>query len=385
MVFVIFHLQHDTSFLSRAASRNHPDYEINKTLLRGDTISSIGSFGTKTGSVHTISTNDPESVKNTITSSISTIIPIVKKPEKNVRDVKLVVNEVISSTIHAVTYASHRGRDDRFCRAVESAVRNDINLVILGWGVPWRGLSQKLEAAHAYTSSLPATDIILFTDAFDVLYTSSLQSINESFLSLKSDIIFSAECGCWPHVAEDRDVCFTGYPISPTPYRYLNSGTWIGFADPSAKMLQSVIKEAGKDFGNANDQKLIADFYIANRFGIKLDFSNKLFQSMHMTLDPPLPHCNPVEDVVLDKSTNTWFNKLTKSTPAVLHFNGGGKSRHLFMEGQMWYKRPEHNSKEDLENLKSRRITVPSQLEGSMRFDEICGDYIHSEYGIHMQ
>ena len=34
--------------------------------------------------------------------------------------------------IHAVTYASHRGKDDRFCRAIESAIRNSIDLTILG-------------------------------------------------------------------------------------------------------------------------------------------------------------------------------------------------------------------------------------------------------------
>ena len=81
--------------------------------------------------------------------------------------------------------------------------------------------------------------------------------------------------------------CFDSYPQSPTPYRYLNSGTWIGKADKAADMLLEVMKEAGGSFANANDQKLVADFYIAGRFGIKLDFYNKIFQSMHMTLDPP--------------------------------------------------------------------------------------------------
>ena len=38
------------------------------------------------------------------------------------------------ATLHAVTYASHGGRDDRFCRAIESAVRHEVDLVILGWG-----------------------------------------------------------------------------------------------------------------------------------------------------------------------------------------------------------------------------------------------------------
>ncbi len=34
--------------------------------------------------------------------------------------------------MHVATYASHGGRDDRFCRAVESAYQHKIELIILG-------------------------------------------------------------------------------------------------------------------------------------------------------------------------------------------------------------------------------------------------------------
>jgi hypothetical protein len=126
-------------------------------------------------------------------------------------------NKMVDETnrkIHAVTYASHQGSDDRFCRAVESAARHDIKLTILGWGVKWVGLSQKLLASHSYAISLPPTDVILFTDAFDVLFTNKVDKIYENFIVLSketdSKIIFSAECGCWPHVMENRAVCFTG-------------------------------------------------------------------------------------------------------------------------------------------------------------------------------
>lgn len=73
--------------------------------------------------------------------------------------------------IVAVTYASHAGRDDRFCRAVESAVRNNIPWEVLGWGVKWQGLSQKLQASLDYARSLDPDCIMLFSDAFDVLFT----------------------------------------------------------------------------------------------------------------------------------------------------------------------------------------------------------------------
>lgn len=99
-----------------------------------------------------------------------------------------------------------------------------------------------------------------------------------------------------PHVTIDHGrPCFDKYPKAPTPYRYLNSGTWIGKAAPSAAMLHAVQVEAGKDFANANDQELVANMFIEGRFGIALDYHAQLFQSMHLTLDKPLPRCKPIE------------------------------------------------------------------------------------------
>jgi uncharacterized alkaline shock family protein YloU len=37
-------------------------------------------------------------------------------------------------------------------------------------------------------------------------------------------------------------------------------------------MLEQIIKEAGTNFKNANDQNFVADMYINIRYGIKLDF-----------------------------------------------------------------------------------------------------------------
>ena len=67
-------------------------------------------------------------------------------------------------------------------------------------GVKWRGLSQKLEAARSYAQSLPPDDVMLFTDAFDVMFTNTPLHIMNMYYELSSpgaDIIFAGECGCW--------------------------------------------------------------------------------------------------------------------------------------------------------------------------------------------
>ncbi len=322
--------------------------------------------------------------KKTPLQSISSLTPptttssrMIATPSSSLSTTITATSSFASPSLHAVTYASHGGRDDRFCRAVESSIRNKFELVILGWKKPWRGLSQKLEAAHEYASKLPSRDIIMFTDAFDVLFTGNKATVVENFLSFNTEIVFSAECGCWPHVMENSRDCFDRYPPSPTPYRYLNSGTWIGYANTATEMLAVVMKEAGSNFANANDQKLIADLYMSGRFNIKLDFYNKIFQSMHMTLDPPLPYCNPVSDMTIDAS-HTWKNTRTHSTPSIIHFNGGGKSHHLQMEGQVWYKLPDHNTLKDKEQLRGSLLIMPGQPNDRLTFDDICPGYVRN-------
>ena len=78
---------------------------------------------------------------------------------------------------------------------MESAVRHGFQLVILGWGVKWEGLSQKLYAAHKYAAALPADDIVLFTDAFDVMFANTPEHVISTFLEFKHDLVFGAECG----------------------------------------------------------------------------------------------------------------------------------------------------------------------------------------------
>ena len=102
--------------------------------------------------------------------------------------------------IVAVTYASHGGRDDRFCRAVESAVRAGVPWEVLGWGVKWQGLSQKLQASLDYVRRLDPDCVLLFSDAFDVLFTQELDQILAGFRAARAPLLFAGECGCWPQV-----------------------------------------------------------------------------------------------------------------------------------------------------------------------------------------
>jgi hypothetical protein len=282
------------------------------------------------------------------------------------------------SLLHAVTYASHHGRDDRFCRAVESALQYNYTLTILGWGQPWKGLAQKLEAAYHYALQLPDNDLLLFTDAFDVLFTSRPEHVIEIFFARNYSILFAGECGCWPHITDDKEACFDKYPLSPTPYRYLNSGTWVALAKYARRLLKTIIERAGDNFMNANDQKLVADMFISQEYPIALDYYSEIFQSMHSTDPPDLPYCHPSQHIHL--KNKSYRNRLTNSFPSIFHFNGGGKAHHLEMERKMWYKAQTAHSPHNLAELKATQIITPTQFCGKMKFQDICDDYLESEY-----
>ena len=64
--------------------------------------------------------------------------------------------------------------------------------------------------------------------------------------------------GCWPQISRGIEACKDYYPKSPTLYRYLNSGSWMGYAKNARELLSAVISEGtmgeGEAFNKLNDQ-----------------------------------------------------------------------------------------------------------------------------------
>ena len=73
-----------------------------------------------------------------------------------------------------------------------------------------------------------------------------------------------------------------------------------------------------------------------------------------------------------------FYNSLTKSRPAIFHFNGGGKKVHLKMEDQVWYKREENNAPAKIRELRSFLVATPTAKDPQRRtrFDLLCPGYL---------
>lgn len=238
----------------------------------------------------------------------------------------------------AFTYATNEGRFF-FCRSLESMVQNRVPIRILGWGEKWKGFEQKLRASLEAIRGLSSECTVLFVDSYDVLFTQDLSQIKGKFDEMDADILFSAECGCWPFVQKNRDVCRSKYPKAPTPYKYLNYGGWIARQDHAVNLLEEIVRIAGEraaEGKSVDDQEIASELYIEGRFGIKLDHYSRIFQTMHFTRSAIEGVCNPLPYLV--SSNGVWHNRGTGSRPSILHFNGGGKRYFNRMYTSQWYK-----------------------------------------------
>ena len=208
--------------------------------------------------------------------------------------------------------------NEELVRFRESCHHHDIPYKILGLGQEWTGGeakngvllkpggSQKINLLKEELLDYPdlGNHIILFTDSYDVIINGSSEEIVSRFRKMKSPIVFSAEKTCWP------DESLKGqYPESPTDYRYLNSGGFIGYGDHISKLINKV------SVNNEYDDQL----YYTERFfedlkgnqGTILDYNQFLFQTMNESL----------EDIIVEGGNLK--NIVTNESPLIIHANGG--------------------------------------------------------------
>ena len=158
----------------------------------------------------------------------------------------------------------------------QSAIRNQIKLVNLGKNVPWRGGDmaagqgggQKINLIREHIGNLPDDAPVLFIDGYDGLFIDNAETIKERFLGFDCDILFAAEKNCWPDAS-----MWILFPKSETPYRYLNSGLFMGKAGSLKSFFNMEIND--KD----DDQLWIQQKFLEpNGLNIKLDYEGYVFQ-----------------------------------------------------------------------------------------------------------
>jgi len=230
--------------------------------------------------------------------------------------------EITGTNIHPVdryqyfldfkTHAITVGSDDSKCEKLHySAERYGFKFKNIGDGVSWNGTDmsgpgggQKINLLKTYIESLPDTDVILFCDGYDVFVANNLDEITRRYLEFKTKILFAAEENCWP----EEDLA-SSFPDTSDPYKYLNSGLFIGRVGEIKKLISDPILD------HEDDQLYYQKRFLSKKYDIKLDTESYIFQ------------CHDFSVVV---KYETLFNPKTNCFSCIYHGNGGDAAKKKF-------------------------------------------------------
>lgn len=217
------------------------------------------------------------------------------------------------SSLHFVTVASdpHFGLD----RLKESAVHHGLDLTVLGYGRPFQGKGSKFLYLAEFAASLPSSDLIVFTDAYDSVFLAGFERFDEVISQMDGDLIISAEQNLFMRghplfFPWQTFPIYLSYPNGPKPYMFLNSGTLVA----TAGRLASLCDEVGITPDIDSDQTALSRFFCRYPDRLTLDYRHEL-----MT-------CNGGR-VGMEKTDYSWVegrlrNNLTGTFPCVLHVPG---------------------------------------------------------------
>lgn len=215
---------------------------------------------------------------------------------------------------------------DGLIRLKESALRYGIPLKVLGIEKDWTGGNvsrlenpgggQKINLLKEYLKrdeGLNDDDLIVFVDGYDVVFTGPIEFVLERYKNFKSKVVFAGERSCWP----DEGLA-SSYPQTDSPYRYLNSGTFIGTVSELRKITEEPISDTD------DDQLYYSHKLLSGQYDMELDHRCVIFQ--------PTEGCWDDVDYMIppEHSEGNLINKLFNTTPCIVHGNGSPRAKIFF-------------------------------------------------------
>lgn len=219
-------------------------------------------------------------------------------------------------------YAVTVGTDSsKMSELLTSARKHKIDFANPGLDKVWNGGDmanssgggQKFNLVLDYLSNkaIFEDDIVLFCDGYDVFVNDPIDTIIERFLDFNCDVLVAAEKICWP------DKSLESYFTGTTPYKYPNSGCYIGYKWAIKELIGGKIEDSADD--QLHLQKRILQTAKDKTVNVKLDEENYIFQ------------CVAGASNALRIINNTQLlNAETKTCPCILHGNGGPDEKIIF-------------------------------------------------------
>jgi hypothetical protein len=200
----------------------------------------------------------------------------------------------------------------------DSCHSNGEEVVVLGLhegrDIGWKGKGNfgiKLRELHYFINNpkLGDSDIILFSDAYDVAIVGSQKEIKHRFLTFQKPIVFGAEKACHPD--KNRAPQY-GIKLPGVEFQYLNSGLIIGRVWALRQCMSDYKYKDAED-----DQRFWTTQYFKRRDLIELDSHAKLFLNCAFV---------DQKDIEYNKNTRVLTYSKTQTHPLLIHANGHDKS-----------------------------------------------------------
>lgn len=208
-----------------------------------------------------------------------------------------------------------------------SCRRHGCEPTVLGMDEPWGGLMTiPRRLRHWLRGGNCTAKYLIMSNCFDVLFTATPDAVAERWGG-GDEVMFNAEKDLFP-----RADLKAAFPDPGTPWRYLNSGMYIGKPASILGMLDAMNMDDIHDdyvsqddlhggtnrWIHVNDQGWFQFLYAARCVPIVLDSKCEVFQSFS--------GCTWDE---FDTTGDKVINKVTGTKPLILHFNGGSKNEML--------------------------------------------------------
>jgi len=220
------------------------------------------------------------------------------------------------------------GTDVRQCKELYwSAQLMDLEVIFFGFNQPWAGFQMKLLAVKEFIQQLekkfqPEEVVICFVDGYDVIFADSRSNILAKFESFNKPFVISAEKYLNPDSSRSMQRVYRAVN-SPSQFKYLNSGTYIGtlaeikkFITWCGKYNYNCPAANGKRYGYCDDQRALTTYFFQHPEVCVLDHEQKMFSC--------LAGCSFKQTLAVGPDGRV-RNLVTATDTSIIHLNGRSK------------------------------------------------------------
>ncbi len=175
--------------------------------------------------------------------------------------------------LHVCTYSTS---PEKVQFQEQSAKLHNLKVINLATKMTWGGWQDRIDAISTKLDTLPETDIFCFIDAYDIIVNADEQTILKEFHEMKTTLVFGAEIILFPFNLQDKE---KEYPPSPTPFRFLNAGVFIGYV----KNVKEMYAWGKQNYPQPvdDDQGFYQTYFMKNPGKITLDYHTKIGINMN--------------------------------------------------------------------------------------------------------